>query len=144
MGVLLWCSKHGSCWSFAKQSNFLPTTRSRASANTEAAKRLPAPATVADDGKSPALFCGGKKGMRCIAQQTRKKPRHGVVLWNHARRRKKGESRGFDQRERVAFSGHSFLKRVTAGVGAHSPHPAPRISIRGPRGPLLLKRSHSA
>ena len=45
---------------------------------------------------------------------------------------KKGEKKGFDQRERVAFSGHSFLKRVTAGVGARSSHPVPRIAIRGP------------
>ena len=30
---------------------------------------------------------------------------------------KKGNEKGFDQRERVAFSGHSFLKRVTAGDG---------------------------
>ena len=44
---------------------------------------------------------------------------------------KNGRSKGFDQRERVAFSGHSFLKRVTAGVGARSSHPLPRIGIRG-------------
>ena len=80
--------------------------------------------------------------MRCIVQQTRKKPRHGVVQRDHARRREKGQSKGFDQRERVAFSGHSFLKRVTAGVGVRNPHPVPRIGIRmDPAAPLRRRES---
>ena len=100
-------------------------------ANRSTAKPLPAPATIAYDVKSPALFCGGYKGMRGGIQQTRMQPRNAIVARIMPAAAKNGQSRGFDQRERVAFSAYSFLKRVGAGVGVHNPHPVSRNSIRG-------------
>ena len=54
-------------------------SESGSQANRSTAKLLPVPATVADDVKSPALFCGGEKGMRGGTQQPRMQPRNAIV-----------------------------------------------------------------
>ena len=83
-------------------------------------------ATVASDVKSPALFRGGSEGMRWAAtlqgciQAAMDVPR---IMPS---RPEKGQSKGFDQSERVAVFWLLFcVKRVTAVWGAE-PHPVPR------------------
>ena len=74
----------------------------------------------------PRPFGRRGKGHTCYSQQTKKQPTDGGRPWIVPARRTKGQSKGFDQRERVAVFCLLFFKRVSAGVGAHSPHPVPR------------------
>ena len=53
--------------------------------------------------------------MRGIVRGTELPSRYGGVTRIMPAAEKKGNEKGFDQRERVAFSAYSFLKRVGTG-----------------------------
>ena len=83
-------------------------------------------ATVASDVKSPALFRGGSEGMRWEDKWQGCSRVTADVLRIMPSRHEKGQSKGFDQSERVAVFWLLFcVKRVTAVWGAE-PHPVPR------------------
>ena len=70
----------------------------------------------------PRPFGRRGKGHTCFSQQTKKQPTYGGRPWIVPARRTKGQSKGFDQRERVAVFWFLFFKRVSAGCrGAQRP-----------------------
>ena len=70
----------------------------------------------------PRPFGRRGKGHTCYSQQTKKQPTYGGRPWIVPARRTKGQSKGFDQRERVAVFCLLFFKRVSAGCrGAQRP-----------------------
>ena len=99
--------------------------------NRSTAKRLPAPATVADDVKSLCRFSGRKEG-HALCKPTTKETANslrcpaGSCPPPRKRTIKRDLTKGSVSRFLV-----TLFKRVTAGVGARSSHPVPRIGIRG-------------
>ena len=63
----------------------------------------------------PRPFGRRDEGHTCYSQQTKKQPTYGGRPWIVPARRTKGQSKGFDQRERVAVFCLLFFKRVSAG-----------------------------
>ena len=83
-------------------------------------------ATVASDVKSPALFRGGSEGMRWEGEKQGCSRVTADVPRIMPSRHENGQSKGFDQSERVAVFWFLFCaKRGTAVWGAE-PHPVPR------------------
>ena len=73
----------------------------------------------------PRPFGRRDEGHTCYSQQTKKQPTYGGRPWIVPARRTKGQSKGFDQRERVAVFWFLFFKRGTAGCGGAQPPPCP-------------------